>query len=433
MFAGAFDIDAAESVCCGQDLPREDVFALVAALVDKSVLTQTHDEADTVVRYRMLEPLRHYGREQLDSSLYLKAVRVRHRDHYRDLVTRSEQEWLGPNESTWFTRLRHEHANLRAALEFCLTQPGQARAGLQITTALWHYWIRSCTHTEGRYWLDQALRLDVEPSTHRAKALGVNGWLALMQADMAAAASLLAHSRELAHQLGDELALARTTLGFGVAAFTRNDLPSAITLLQDAHDRHQALDDPTGVWLALLYLAVTAAGLGDTDRAITFSEECLDLCETRKAYPSRIYALSGLALGRWLSGDRQEADKLIREGIPAAQRAEDQWVLAHYLEMLGWILGADGHHTRAARLLGAAHTVWRSTGMPLSGPGYLAPSHDQCERIARHALGDQQFTAAFQHGTRFTSAQAVNYALGTTNRPPATVHSGPPPSSQPTA
>ncbi|MFD1045856.1 endo-1,4-beta-xylanase, partial [Kibdelosporangium lantanae] len=55
------------------------------------------------------------------------------------------------------------------------------------------------------------------------------------------------------------------------------------------------------------------------------------------------------------------------------------------------------------------------------------------DRIARHALGDQQFTAAFQHGTRFTSAQAVNYALGTTNRPPATVHSGPPPSSQPTA
>ncbi|MFD1049635.1 ATP-binding protein, partial [Kibdelosporangium lantanae] len=141
VFAGAFDIDAAESVCCGQDLPREDVFALVAALVDKSVLTQTHDEADTVVRYRMLEPLRHYGREQLDSSLYLKAVRVRHRDHYRDLVTRSEQEWLGPNESTWFTRLRHEHANLRAALEFCLTQPGQARAGLQITTALWQQMI----------------------------------------------------------------------------------------------------------------------------------------------------------------------------------------------------------------------------------------------------------------------------------------------------
>ncbi|SMD24731.1 ATP-binding protein [Kibdelosporangium aridum] len=70
---------------------------------------------------------------------------------------RAEQEWLGPNEQAWFTRLRREHPNLRAALEFCLTEPGQARAGLEITAALFHYWVRSCTHTEGRYWLDRAL------------------------------------------------------------------------------------------------------------------------------------------------------------------------------------------------------------------------------------------------------------------------------------
>jgi hypothetical protein len=31
---------------------------------------------------------------------------------------------LGLNELTWFARLRREHPNLRAALEFCLTQPG---------------------------------------------------------------------------------------------------------------------------------------------------------------------------------------------------------------------------------------------------------------------------------------------------------------------
>jgi hypothetical protein len=54
--------------------------------------------------------------------------------------------------------------------------------------------------------------------------------------------------------------------------------------------------------------------------------------------------------------------------------------------------------------------------MPMSGPIYLAPSHDQCERVARHALGDEQFTAAFQYGTRFTSEQAIDYALETQAR-----------------
>jgi predicted ATPase len=414
VFAGEFDLDAAEAVCSDHDIAQEDVLDLVTALVDKSVLVRTNDDTSTdtgtFARYRMLTAIRYYGQEQLSASRHLTVVRARHRDHYRRLVTRSEQEWLGPNELTWFTRLRHEHANLRAALEFCTTHPDQERTGLEITAALWHYWIRSCTHTEGRYWLDRALRLDPEPSPHRARALGVNGWLALTQADMTSARSLLEQSRELAHQVGDELALTRTTLAFGVAAFNQNDHQNAISLLQDARTRHQALDDPTGVWLALLYLNAASAVLGDTDRAIAFGEECLALCDTRSAYPSRIYALSGLSLSRWMAGDRQEAHRLIREGLPAARRFDDRWILAHYLEMLAWITGADGHNARAARLLGAVHMIWRSTGMPPSGPRYLAPSHDHCEHAARHALGDKQFTASFQHGIRLTLDQAIEYA-----------------------
>ena len=430
VFAGGFDLDAAEAVCADQDITPEDVLDLVAALVDKSVLVRTPDDTGTdtgaLARYRMLTAIRYYGQERLGCARQLTAVRVRHVDHYRRLAIRSEQEWLGPNELTWFVRLRHEHANLRAALEFCTTRPDQARTGLEIAAALWHYWIRSCTHTEGRYWLDRALRLDPEPSPHRAKALGVNGWLALMQADMTTARSLLEQSRELAHQVGDELALARTTLAFGVAAFNQNNHQNAIPLLQEAHTRHQALHDPTGVWLALLYLAAATAVLGDTDRAIAFSEECLALCDTRGAYPSKIYALSGLGLSRWLSGNRQEAHRLIREGLPAARRFDDRWILAHYLEMLAWITGADGHHARAARLLGAAHTIWRSTGIPPSGPRYLAPSHDHCGHITRHALGDKQFTASFQHGTRLTLDQAIDHALDNTNET-ATAQPQPPP------
>jgi non-specific serine/threonine protein kinase len=146
-----------------------------------------------------------------------------------------------------------------------------------------------------------------------------------------------------------------------------------------------------------------------------FSEECLTLCDTRGAHPSRLYALSSLGLSRWLAGDGQEAHRQLREGLPAARRFDDRWILAHYLEMLAWIAGADGHHARAARLLGAAHTVWRSTGMPSSGPRYLAPSHDHCEHVTRHALGDKRFTASFQHGTRLTLDQAIDYALADTS------------------
>ncbi|GAA3434906.1 LuxR family transcriptional regulator [Kutzneria kofuensis] len=420
VFAGGFDLDAAEVVCGGMGIACEDVFDLVAGLVDKSVLTVVPDETDVRARYRMLEAIRQHGQERLASSGHLMVVRARHRDHYRQLVMRARPEWLGPNELPWITVLRREHANLRAALEFCLTEPGQARAGLEITAALRHHWVRFCTHGEGRYWLDRALELDPEPSPQRANALWVDGHLALLQADLVTARSLLEQARVLAHRLGDESVLAYTTLCFGVAAFFQNDLHHAVTLLEDALARHQELDDPPGVWLGLIYLTLATAVLGDPDRAVALGEKCLALCDSRGASSSRTYALAVLSLGRWLSGDRQEACRLIRDGIPAALRIGDWWVVAHYLETLAWIAGADGLHTRAARLLGAAHAIWRSAGTPSSGPRYLASIHDRCQQHALSVLGNEQFTAAFRHGARFTLDQAIEYALEDTSDRTAT-------------
>jgi len=89
--------------------------------------------------------------------------------------------------------------------------------------------------------------------------------------------------------------------------------------------------------------------------------------------------------------------------------------------VLAWIAGTDGLHTRAARLLGAAHAVWRSTGTPPSGPRYLTSWHDQCERSARAALGDKPFGAAFRQGARFGIDHAVDYALVEPTRTTPTV------------
>ncbi|RSM65077.1 hypothetical protein DMH04_49895 [Kibdelosporangium aridum] len=116
-----------------QASPSRTSSSWLAALVDKSVLTRTHDGTNISARYRMLEAIRHYGQEHLAASSQLTAVRARHRDHYRCLATQAEQEWLGPNELAWLARLWRAHPNLRAALEFCLTEPGQARAGWRST------------------------------------------------------------------------------------------------------------------------------------------------------------------------------------------------------------------------------------------------------------------------------------------------------------
>jgi hypothetical protein len=272
----------------------------------------------------------------------------------------AERAWLGAQELEQFAQLQREHANLRAALEFCLTESTEEKAGLDIA-ALWIYWFLSCSHTEGRYWLDRALESNPEPSPALAKALWVNAWLALMQADTAAALSMVEECRCSAQRLDDKSALGHAIRVAGLATFFQNDVPGGVMLLEKALAHFRRAGDQSGVWITLLQLAGMTTILGEPVRAVDLGEECLSLSHTR-AHMSRSWALWGLAISRWLIGDRRDAGRLVLEVIRINQPS-NRWSLVHSIEILGWITAAEGQYRRAARLLGAADPIWRSTGV----------------------------------------------------------------------
>jgi predicted ATPase len=414
-FVDGFELGAAEAVCSGDGIDREAVLDLVDGLMDKSILSRVNQEA--MARYRMLQPIRQYGQERLASSGRRTTIQARHLAHYRRLVLWAEREWLGPKEMDRFAQLHREHANLRTALEFSLTESGHERAGLEIVTSLWNYWFLSTCQGEGRYWLDRALELNPQPSAARAKALWVNGWLALIQSDLAVGLSMVRQCSSLAQRLGDESALARAIQVFGVAASMQYDIPSAVRLHEDALDRLRCVGDHTGVWIALLQLAVTTALLGEPERAAALGEECLAMSDA-SAQLSRSWAQWGLAIGRWSCGDRDGADVLIRESLRTnTQPFGSQWRVAHCLELLAWIAAADRQYRRAAGLLGAADPTWRASGTRPTELNYLALFHGKCEKRARCALGDEKFSTVFHEGARLTFDEAVAYALQTPTGP----------------
>ena len=64
VFAGGFTLEAAESVCAGEDLERDEVLGLLSHLVDKSLVVAREEGGEA--RYRLLETVRQYGQEKLD-------------------------------------------------------------------------------------------------------------------------------------------------------------------------------------------------------------------------------------------------------------------------------------------------------------------------------------------------------------------------------
>ncbi|MBL1097928.1 ATP-binding protein [Streptomyces coffeae] len=409
VFSDGFDLPSVEAVCCGDGIERSEVLDLVTDLVDKSVLGC--EEHGARMRYWLPETLRQYGLERLAASGEKDTLRARHRDYYHGLADQAEAEWFGPGQFERFRVLRAEHPNLRAALAFCMSDPGQARSGLALAAAMWSHRLGFGSLGEGRRWLSEGLTLDAEPSPVTAKALYVDGLLALLQGDGDGAAARLEQFRSLPQELRSHPDLARAAVTIeGLSALFRGHFRDAVPALEDAFSRHMAAGDPGSAAVTAFMLTTAFFNLDDA-RAAEHAERCLALCETHQAEWSRTHARWALALEEYRQGSTRRAATLVRHALREKPLSHDQYGIAQCLEVLGWCAMKEGRGARAATLLGAAQATWEVSGSALSGFGHLLTGHQRCEAALRQEMGDEAFTLAFHGGRQLTLEQAVTYAL----------------------
>src|SRR6266567_4565710 len=103
VFAGGFDLNAAEQVCRGDDIDATEVLDVLTRLVDKSLVVA--EERAGHARYRMLEPIRQYARSRLAEAGEDVSARRQHAAYFRALAERAEPELWGPDQATWLARL----------------------------------------------------------------------------------------------------------------------------------------------------------------------------------------------------------------------------------------------------------------------------------------------------------------------------------------
>ncbi|MFB7249019.1 BTAD domain-containing putative transcriptional regulator [Streptomyces populi] len=165
VFAGGWDLAAAEAVCTG---PAAD---LVGALVDKSLLVATPDGTGGGMRYRMLETIHEYAAERAAEVPELRAAAERrHRAWVRALAEEAEPQLRSAGQLPWIRRLEAELDNIRAALRRSLAARDEEGAGALVLDMGWFWWLRNFRH-EGIRWTDLVLRLGAlldAPATDRA-------------------------------------------------------------------------------------------------------------------------------------------------------------------------------------------------------------------------------------------------------------------------
>ncbi|GAA2440519.1 LuxR family transcriptional regulator [Actinomadura vinacea] len=409
VFSGGLDLEAAEEVCSGDGITGAEVVELIAALVEKSIFTR--EEYPGTVRFRLLETIRQYGRERLAESGRTAEIQRRHRDHYRALAAEARVRLFGADQVAWLGRLQMEHANLRTALEYCLSDPAEVRVGLGMGADLLYHWITSYYLAEGRRWMDRALASDTGPSEVRARALWSNSWLAIIQADPDAAAAMLEESKAIGEKLGLEPVLGYVAVFSGMIAMVRDDTETAIALYEDAVRRHTSTGDPVGRALALIRLSLAQSFLGDSALAISIGEEGIAVCDAYGEGWHRSYTMMALGVEVWRQGDAARATKMEQESLRFNRSLDDPLGIGVNLEVLAWIAATERQYARAARLLGIAETVWKAVGAPLSGYGHLAHYHDECVDDTRRVLGPAAYLAEFEQGSDLRYEDGLAYGL----------------------
>jgi predicted ATPase len=141
VFAGGFDLPAAEAVCGYGTIDAAEVAVLLGSLVDKSLVAA--EPAGDSVRYGLLETIRLFAAERLADAggQEAAAASAPNSAHYLAVAEVAAPHLLGSDQVIWQHRLETERANIMRAAKHASGQPDGTSQVLRFGVALRRYWV----------------------------------------------------------------------------------------------------------------------------------------------------------------------------------------------------------------------------------------------------------------------------------------------------
>lgn len=407
VFIDGFELDAASAVC-SESGDGNNVRDLLSSLVEKSVLTVTRQ--GDASRFWMLPPIRQRGVHELSAHGKSLETRRRHRDFYVDMLAHVQEQWLTTRQLEWIQRLRRELGNLREALDFCTTVPGEADAGIRamehmLGLAALEGLLRQCRH-----WSESLLELGDGNPQARALAFRTACWWAAMQGDVDAASSHLERAQALATGDSGRTQHMLTQAG-GVLAMFNGDVERADQLMVEALQGFEACEDLIEVAHTNFLLALNRTFRGDVEGALGCHKRCLEITEPSGELWLRSGSMWAAGLALWSRGDAQEAEELLRHSLKLRRQTSERLGIALTLEALAW-LAAETDPERTVVLVAAAQNEWERLETSTAAMPGLDLQHQHAMSTARALLSEEGASDAWARGQAMSRSDAIGFALG---------------------
>jgi non-specific serine/threonine protein kinase len=448
-FNGGTTLAAIQAICTDAELRRDQVAGLLAQLIDASLVEVMSFSGN--LRYRLLETVRIFAREQLTTSGEEVAIRNRHADYFLELVEAVEPQLFRTEQLDALATLDSELDNVRAALDWSWTSSGRGSCHVRLVSALRHFWFLRGLPQEGGRRAEVSLSRASSNEDQRIPLLLTGGWMAFARGDLTTSRQHLHASLGLAVERDDRCGTLEAQLALAFVNLDAGDPESCAELARRALALARELDRPWAIALALLEVGLAAMFKGELTAAETWCAQSLQqsrrlgdrmllsyalrqlarvaMESDRPLYARELYA-EALALARELGNRRAMCYVLGGQALLASrqgqwnlaeqlhQEAVEIWCtlgnsqnLAFHLEGLAVVASERQEFSRAVRLLSAAVQMRSLVG---AGASPAERNLLACDRVidgARRRLGDDRFDAAWHAGQTLTFAQAAAYAL----------------------
>ena len=436
VFGAGWTMAAAEAVCAGDGLLRTQIATLLANLVQKSLVLT--DAQGPVTRYRFLETIRQYAREQLDLVAEGDDVHRRQVNWALRLVDWTPDGLVGPNVGERLDQFAAEQDNFRVALDWCARDLERLDMGVRLCAGLGQFWHWRGHTSEGREWMRRFLLVeghrplppDLNALTLAAllewrqgdtpaamdligkalvqgehRALRYAGYLALALGDEQRATRYAADAIKISQSAGRRRELAWSTCFLGLLCHLFGDAAEARARLQSALTVGRELRDPITISSILAHLGAVAIEDECADLAEQLFGEALDLASGIAFKLGTADALTGLGDVARLRHDAGTATRHYRQALDCYAQAGERRQMAVALERFASLLAQAGSWEAAAIMFGAGEAHFEITSGCL--PPRPSHRHEKDVSTTQTALGPVAFARCWATGQAWTLEYAV--------------------------
>ncbi len=408
VFRRSFTLAAAEAVVVGDGHDAMDVMDGLDGLVGKSLVRTADPHPETgEPSFVMLQTVREYAREKLAAAGEREEIGGRHAYYVLARVEAAARRPTAEREH-WLAVLEHEHADLRAALDWA-DRATDVDLLVRLAVPLGRFWRAHCHFSEGRRWLDRAVALTAgQRTSQRADLLASAAYLSRARGAYDVAEAQYTEAMTIREELHDVGKVASSQRFMGNIAYDRGDLDGAERWWQRSLATLAGSDDPVREMNVLNNLGVLAHHRGDHRGAIERYDTAYELAVRVGSGDHAARTRMNTASARIALGDPQAAIGLAQFAVRTYGELDDTWDLVDAVDVLARAYGGLGRTELAAWLFGAADSL--RTALDVRRSQYEFDEYEQACAEVRAADPDA-FARGFAAGASASLDQLLDRAL----------------------